>query len=124
MLQTLLNDARTAWRGLAASPGFTTVAIATIALGIGVNTGIFSLFNAVALRELPVPNADELVTINQRVTGVERGSNNFSEFSTAEYATYRDRSETLSGVAGYGRYYLPLIRPFAPARPIWRKDQA
>ena len=85
MFETLFHDARHAWRGLAGAPGFSVVAVATIALGIGVNTGIFSLFNAIALRELPVPNADELVTINQRVTGVERGSNNFSEFSTAEY---------------------------------------
>ena len=110
-MQRLLNDARHAWRGLAAAPGFTAIAVATIALGIGVNTGIFSLFNALALRDLPVPNADELVTINQRVTGVERGSNNFSEFSTAEYATYRDRSETLSGVAGYGRYWTATLGP-------------
>src|SRR6185503_4365073 len=111
MLQTLLNDVRHAWRGLIAAPGFTTVAVATIALGIGVNAGIFSLFNAMALRDLPVPRANELVTINQQVTGVERGSNNFSEFSTAEYATYRDRSETLSGVAGYGRYWTAALGP-------------
>src|SRR5688572_13657026 len=112
MLHTLLNDARTAWRGLAAAPGFTTVAVLTIALGIGVNSGIFSLFNAVALRELPVPGADELVTINQQTTGVERrGSNNFSEFSTDEYEAYRDGSQTLSGVAGYGRYWTAALGP-------------
>jgi predicted permease len=112
MLHTLLNDARTAWRGLAAAPGFTTVAVVTIALGIGVNTGIFSLFNAIALRELPVPGADDLVTINQQVTGVAtRGSNNFSEFSTAEYEAYRDGSRTLSGVVGYGRYWTSVLGP-------------
>ena len=111
MFETLFHDARHAWRGLAGAPGFSVVAVATIALGIGVNTGIFSLFNAIALRELPVPNADELVTINQRVTGVERGSNNFSEFSTAEYEAYRDGSETLSGIAGYGRYWTAALGP-------------
>lgn len=111
MLETLLDDARHAWRGLTGSPSFTAVAVATIALGIGVNTGIFSLFNAMALRELPVPGADELVTINQQVTGVERGSNNFSEFSTAEYEVYRDNSETLSGVAGYARYWNAALGP-------------
>jgi predicted permease len=112
MLHTLLNDFRTAWRGLAAAPTFTAVAVITIALGIGVNTGIFSLLNAVALRELPVPDAGELVTINQQVTGVEtRGSNNFSEFSTAEYEAYRDGAQTLSGVAGYGRYWTTTLGP-------------
>ena len=111
MLHTFLNDIRTAWRGLVAAPSFTAVAVVTIALGIGVNTGIFSLLNALALRELPVPGADELVTINQQVSGVERGSNNFSEFSTAEYETYRDRSRTLSGVSGYARYWVASLGP-------------
>jgi predicted permease len=111
MFETLLHDARHAWRGLTGSPRFTAIAVATIALGIGVNTGIFSLFNAMALRDLPVPAAGELVTINQQVEGVERGSNNFSEFSTAEYELYRDRSETLSGVAGYARYWTAALGP-------------
>lgn len=111
MLHMLLNAVRSAWRGVSAAPGFTAVAILTIALGIGVNTGIFSIFNALALRELPVPDADELVTINQEVTGVERGSNNFSEFSTAEYEIYRDGSQTLSGVTGYGRYWTAALGP-------------
>jgi predicted permease len=112
MLNTFVADARHAWRGLSAAPAFTAIAVVTIALGIGVNTGIFSLFNALALRELPVPGADELVTINQQTTGVPlRGSNNFSEFSTAEYEVYRDGSQTLSGVAGYGRYWTSAIGP-------------
>jgi predicted permease len=111
LLQTWIIDVRHAWLGLCAAPGLAAAAIATIALGIGVNTGIFSLFNALALRDLPVPGAGELVTINQSVSGVERGSNNFSEFSTAEYEIYRDRSQTLAGVAGYARYWAASLGP-------------
>ena len=56
----MLNDLRFAFRQLLKNPGFTAVAVLSLAVGIGVNTGIFSLLNALLLRSLPVRNPHEL----------------------------------------------------------------
>ncbi|RPI64243.1 MAG: ABC transporter permease [Lysobacterales bacterium] len=102
MLLHLANDLRYAARRLAASPGFTVATVATIAIGVGVNTGIFSVLNGLALRDLPVPDSGELVGIAQTIEGVERTAyGSSSMFSTAEYRTYRDSSTTLAGLVGF-----------------------
>ncbi|HEV2689487.1 MAG TPA: ABC transporter permease, partial [Bryobacteraceae bacterium] len=66
MLETMVRDLRYALRMLRWSPGFTAVAVLSLALGIGANTAIFSFVDALMLRRLPVQNADQLVTV--RVT--------------------------------------------------------
>ena len=113
MLQHLWNDLRYAARRLGKSPGFTTAAVATIALGVGINTGIFTVLNGVALRELPAPDADELVSVHQIIEG--EGVRRFvsgarSMFSTSEYRAYRDGTRTLSGIMGYSRPYTAHAR--------------
>lgn len=79
-------------RSLKRSPGFAAAAIATIALGIDANTGIFSILNGVLFRDIPVPNGHELVAVYQAIEGAPNraGGPAPRSFSTAEYETYRD----------------------------------
>jgi predicted permease len=103
MLASLWSDFRYAARRLSQSPGFTAAAVATIALGVGINTGIFSVLNGIALRDLPAPEAGELVTVHQIFDGPRFVHGGKSMFSTSEYRTYRDATQTVSGLMGYVR---------------------
>lgn len=97
------NDLRYAARTLRTNPGFTAVAVLAIALGIGVNTGIFTVLNGAALRPLPVPGASEMVSIYQDITGrITRNVHGASSFfTTSEYETYRDENDVFSGLLAY-----------------------
>jgi predicted permease len=119
MLRHLFGDIRYAARRLAATPGFTAAAVITIALGVGINTGIFSVFNGLALRELPAADADELVSIHQvldeNTLRTQRSrSGAASTFSTAEYRAYRDATRALSGLMAYSRALTPTLGSDSP----------
>jgi predicted permease len=100
-LQDIRRDLRYAARSLARTPAFAAAAIATIALGIGVNAGIFTVLNGVLYRELPSADAHELVSIFQTTQGLQNYRIAVGPFSTVEYRAYRDRTQMLSGVLAY-----------------------
>src|SRR5213595_3700009 len=99
-----MNDLRYASRQLVKNPGFTAVAVLTLALGIGANTAIFSVINGVLLRPLPYRDPERLVTVCQ--SSVKRG---FSQV-TVTPATLRDwREENLVFEDWEARFMSPLI---------------
>lgn len=89
------SDLRFAIRGLAKSPGFTAVAMLTLALGIGANTAIFSVVNGVLLKPLPLPEADRLVIINNSYPAI-----NLPQASTSppDFVDYRKETALFQGV--------------------------
>jgi len=96
-LEQLWQDLQHACRGLARSPGFTLLAIIALALGIGVNTTLFSTYNAVALKPLPVADPDHVVRFERWVES--RGLGNFQyAFSYPEYVYCRDHSDQFASL--------------------------
>ena len=74
----MLRDFRLAFRSLGTSPGLTVVALISLALGIGANTASFSLLNAILLRTLPVPQAEQLVALSTSVADDVNGDQGFT----------------------------------------------
>jgi predicted permease len=105
-VETFWRDIRYGARALAKDPGFTVVAVLAIALGIGVNTGIFSVLNGVALRLLPIPKAEQIVSVDQIFHG-KRQRNLHGEsglFSYSEYKDYRENNHVFNGLLAYAPF--------------------
>jgi predicted permease len=96
-IDTALQDVRYALRTFRRNIGFTALALLTLGIGIGVNTTVFTLFDAVALRGLPVRQPDTLVRLTRSFQGGRRGDSVYG-FSYAEYELYRTRARSLGGV--------------------------
>ncbi len=97
VLDHLWQDARYAVRVFRRNPGFTLVGILTIALGVGVNTIVFTLLNAVAFKQLPVANADTLVRVERWFQSGARGDVQYA-FSFEEYSHIRKNSQRLASL--------------------------
>ncbi len=95
----MLTDLRYALRMLAKAPGFTAIAVLTLALGIGANSAIFSVIDAVLLRPLPFLNPDQLVA----VWGKHAPENEKETDSIPDYVDFRDQSQTLDSLTAYTR---------------------
>src|ERR1700731_4078568 len=91
VLETLTQDIQYGLRVLRKSPGFTAVAVLTLALGIGVNTAIFTAFDALILRPRPVKDPERLVSIFRTAPGESRGG-----LSYPHYIYFRDHTKTFS----------------------------
>jgi macrolide transport system ATP-binding/permease protein len=105
-LEQIAQDLRYGARALAKNPGFTMVAVLAVALGIGVNTGIFSVLNGVALKLLPVPRANQIVSVDQIFHG-KLSRNVHGEpglFSYSEYKNYRENNHVFSGLLAYAPF--------------------
>jgi macrolide transport system ATP-binding/permease protein len=101
-METLFQDLRFGVRHLLKSPVFTTVAVVSLALGVGANVAIFSLLNTVLLRPLPVERPDEVIAINL----VNERNSNFVSFSYPNYKDFRDRAEGFAGI--YAHRFVPI----------------
>jgi putative ABC transport system permease protein len=95
-----MNDLKFALRMLVKAPAFTAIAILTLALGIGANSAIFSVIDAVLLHPLPFPKPNQLVAVWSRVANdnLEKETE-----SIPDYVDLRDQSKTLSALAAYTR---------------------
>ena len=93
----MMQDLRYGVRMLVKRPGFTLVAVLSLALGIGANTAIFSLINTLLLRPLPIRQPEQLVALNN----VGEGRSMFSNFSYPNYKDLRDRNEAFSDLIAY-----------------------
>lgn len=93
-MQTLWQDLRYGMRMLLKKPGFTLIAFFTLALGIGANTAIFTVVNAVLLRPLPYPGSEKLIEVGRAFPGSDFGSN----VSEPKFVFLRDNNQSFEAV--------------------------
>jgi predicted permease len=99
LIEDLLRDVQFGVRLLRKSPGFTSVAILTLALGIGANTAVFSVVDTVLLRPLPYAHPEELVVVSETLP--QLGQSQELGVAPAEYLDYKERNRCFSQVAAY-----------------------
>jgi putative ABC transport system permease protein len=96
-IENFIQDLRYGLRMLAKNPGFTAMAVLTLALGIGVNTTLFTAFDAVALKPLPVREPNSVVRLVRTLASGSVGDVQYN-FSYPEYVYYRDHNRVFSGL--------------------------
>ena len=112
-MDTLIKDIRHGIRSLTNRPGFTAIAIITLALGIGASTAIFSVVDGVLLRALPYPNSEQIVQLREvNPKGVRIA------FAEPNFLDVRARSHTLEAVAQYGGEVTTITGASEPVRAL------
>src|SRR5438477_589766 len=118
-MHTLLNDLRYSVRTLRNSPGFTFIAITALALGIGANTAIFSVVNAVLLRALPFRHPNELVVVRETYGGSEQGS-----VSGPNFLDWKSGNHSFAGMTAWRGINLALVGAGEPEEVIGAEADA
>ncbi len=111
LLEDLARDVRFGFRTLAKSPGFTTVAVLTLALGIGASTAIFSVVDAVLLSPLPYPNPQRIVRVWEQTASGHR-----IKLADPNFDDFRTHNRTLSALAEYAALPLAVAGGSEPVR--------
>jgi predicted permease len=109
-----MQDLRFAARVLLKSPGFTAVAVLTLALGIGLNTALFSVVNAVLLAALPYPHSQELMDVSET-----HGSRSGIHVSTPNFRDWRNSNRSFAYMAAYGQGPANIVGGNAPLRVLY-----
>jgi len=104
----MLNDIQYGLRQLIKNPGFTLIAALTLALGIGANTAIFSVVNAVLLKPLPFPSPDQLVAVG--MIHAREPSTVLGSLSYPDYFDFRDQNQTFSSIAIHRNRTVALVK--------------
>src|SRR5215218_1620140 len=112
-MSALLDHFRFAARMLRKSPGFTITAVLTLALGIGANTGIFTIMNTLMLRPLPYPEPQQLVSVYRTSPQSQRWPH-----SPANYLDYREQNNVFQKMAAFGWRRFSLAPPGQLAESI------
>jgi putative ABC transport system permease protein len=110
-IESLWQDQRYGFRTMLKNPGFTLIAIFTLALGIGANTAIFSVVNAVLLRPLPYPDHDRIVTI-----GNYRTNQNHVNVNGADFLDWREQAKVFEQIAAFATDTVDLTGSGEPER--------
>jgi predicted permease len=112
-MSTLLQDLRYAFRTLRANPGFTAAAIIALAAGIGANTAIFSVVNAILLRPLPYGHPNQLFLIQERIPKVDAG---YMPVCAPDVLDFQSQNRAFAGVAGFENGEMNASGPSEPVR--------
>ena len=104
----MINDIRYGLRQLIKHPGFTIIAVLTLAIGIGANTAIFSVVNALLLKPLPFPAPEQLIAVGMTDTR-QKAQTDLGSLSYPDFFDYREQNRSLSRIAVYRGTRLSLI---------------
>ncbi len=116
LLEALVQDLRYALRMLRTHKGFTLVAVLTLALGIGANTAIFSVVNAVLLRSLPYKDPDQLVMLRYNYEDEIKGFDPPSVYKLADFLEWREQAKAFEQIAAYQPLTADLTGSGEPVR--------